>query len=219
MALAGHGGRVGIHEPYEGLEIDNKVAELRPLITARLLRALEATEAIGARQMVLHSPYRAWYQINRLATRGYAEAKQARVHIVLGPVVKRAEDAGITIVIENIEDVDPTNRRAMVESFASPAIALSIDTGHAQLAWRTSGAPPVDYFVRDAGAQLAHVNLRDVDSHADRNWLPGEGEVEWAAVFRALGDGTSAPHLVLKLHDKSYVPKGFAYLQSLGLAE
>jgi len=218
-ALAGHGGRVGIHGPYEGLDIDNKDAELRPLITARFLRALEAAEAIGARQMVLHSPYRAWYQNNKLASPGYAETKQARIHTVLGPVVKRAEEAGITIVIENIEDVDPATRRALVDSFASPAIGLSIDTGHAQLARRMSGAPPVDYFVRDAGAQLAHVHLQDVDGHADRHWAPGEGEIEWAAVFRALADCTAAPHLVLELHNKSHIPQGFAYLKRLGLVE
>jgi sugar phosphate isomerase/epimerase len=169
--------------------------------------------------MVLHSPYRAWFQNNRLASSGYAEAKQARIHAVLGPVVRRAEDAGITIVIENIEDVDPATRRALVDSFASPAIALSIDTGHAQLARRMSGAPPVDYFVRDAGAQLAHMHLQDVDGHADRHWAPGEGEVEWAAVFRALVDGAARPHLVLELHNKSHIPQGFAYLQGLGLAE
>jgi sugar phosphate isomerase/epimerase len=219
VALAGHGGRVGIHGPYEGLDIDNKDAELQPLITARFLRALEAAEAIGARQMVLHSPYRPWYQNNRLASPGYAEAKLARIHTVLGPVVKRAEDAGITMVIENIEDVDPATRRALVDSFACPAIALSIDTGHAQLARRMSGAPPVDYFVRDAGVQLAHVHLQDVDGHADRHWAPGEGEVEWVAVFRALADCATTPHLVLELHNKSHIPKGFAYLQGLGLAE
>lgn len=217
-ALAGHGGRVGIHGPYEGLDIDNKDAELRPLITSRFLRAIEAAEAIGARQMVLHSPYRAWYQNNRLASPGYAETKLERIQAVLEPVVKRAGETGVTIVIENIEDVDPATRRGLVDSFASPAIALSIDTGHAQLARRMSGAPPVDYFVRDAGAQLAHMHLQDVDGHADRHWAPGEGEIEWAAVFRALGDCTSAPHLVLELHNNSDIPKGFAYLESLGLA-
>lgn len=217
-ALVGHGGRVGIHGPYEGLDIDNKDAELRPLITARFLRALEAAEAIGARQMVLHSPYRAWFQNNRLASPGYAEAKQERIHAVLGPVVKRAEETGVTLVIENIEDVDPATRRALVDSFASPAIALSIDTGHAHLARRMSGAPPVDYFVRDAGTQLAHVHLQDVDGHADRHWAPGKGEIAWHAVFRALDDCTSSPHLVLELRTKSDIPKGFAYLENLGLA-
>lgn len=126
---------------------------------------------------------------------------------------------GITLVIENIQDVRPKTRREMIDSFGSDAIALSIDTGHAQLARRMSGAPPVEDFVRDAGAQLAHVHLQDVDGHADRHWAPGQGEIEWTAVFRALADCGNAPHLVLELRDKAEIPKGFAWLAALGLAE
>jgi len=217
-AFDGHTGRLGIRGPFEGLDIDNKDAELRPLITSRFLNALEAADRIGARQMVLHSPYTAWYEKNRLASNGYPEAKLGRIHDVLGPVVSAAEDMGISLVIENIQDVDLATRRMMVDSFSSPAIALSIDTGHAHLARRMSGAPPVDYFVRDAGEQLQHVHLQDLDGHADRHWAPGEGEIEWGAVFRALSDCDSAPHLVLELRDKSTIPQGFAYLRDLGLA-
>lgn len=217
-ALDGHTGRVGIHGPFEGLDIDNKDPELRPLITARFLKALEAADRIGARQMVLHSPYNAWSRNNLWNWPDYMEKKQARVHEVLGPVVASAEDKGITLVIENIEDTEPATRRILVESFGSDAIALSIDTGHAHLARRMSGSPPVDYFVRDAGARLAHVHLQDVDGHADRHWAPGEGEIEWHAVFRALADCENAPHLVLELRNKADIPKGFAYLQELGLA-
>lgn len=217
-ALDGHTGRIGIHGPFEGLDIDNKDAELRPIITARFLKALEAADRIGARQMVMHSPYTAWYQNNVFSFPGYVETKLARIHDILGPVVKAAADKGITLVIENIQDVRPETRRAMVDSFASSAIALSIDTGHAQLARRMSGAPPVADFVADAGAQLAHVHLQDVDGHADRHWAPGEGEIEWTAVFRALAASEASPHLVLELRNKSDIPAGFAYLQGLGLA-
>lgn len=216
-ALAGHKGRVGIHGPYEGLDIDNKDAELRPLITRRFLIALDCAAAVGARQMVLHSPYRKWYQNNLLASRGYAEEKAERVHMILSPVVKRAEAEGITLVIENIEDVDPATRRELVEGFNSDAIALSIDTGHAHLARRMSGAPPVDYFVRDAGALLRHVHIQDVDGHADRHWAPGDGEIEWRAVFAALADCPSDPHLVLELRTKSEIPRGFEWLRAQGL--
>lgn len=216
-ALDGHSGRIGIHGPFEGLDIDNKDAELRPLITARFLKALEAADRIGARQMVMHSPFTLWYQNNVFSMPGYAETKLARIHDILGPVVKAAENMGITLVIENIQDVRPETRRAMVDSFDSDAIALSIDTGHAQLARRMSGAPPVADFVRDAGNQLAHVHVQDVDGHADRHWAPGEGEIEWIAVFRALAECEAAPHVVLELRDKSHIPAGFAHLQGLGL--
>ena len=216
-ALIGHNGRVGIHGPFEGLDIDNKDPELRPLITNRFLLALDAADQIGARQMVMHSPFTLWYQNNIHSFPDYRERKLARIHDILRPVVARAEELGITLVIENIQDVRPETRREMVDGFASKAIALSIDTGHAQLARRMSGAPPVADFVTDAGAQLAHVHLQDVDGHADRHWAPGEGEIEWTAVFRALGACSGAPHLVLELRDKSHIPAGFAYLQGLGL--
>ena len=112
---------------------------------------------------------------------------------------------------------DPASRRAMVDSFESDAIALSIDTGHAHLARRMSGAPPVDYFVRDSGNLLQHVHLQDLDGHADRHWAPGEGEIHWQEVFRALSECTSSPHLVLELRRKSDIPQGFAFLERLGL--
>lgn len=121
-------------------------------------------------------------------------------------------------MIENIQDVRPETRRTMVDSFGSSAIALSIDTGHAQLAHRMSGAPPVADFAADAGAQLAHVHLQDVDGHADRHWAPGDGEIEWARVFRALAACKGTSHLLLELRDKSTIPAGFAYLENLGLA-
>ncbi len=216
-ALDGHEGRVGIHGPFEGLDIDNKDAELRPMITARFLKALEAADRVGARQMVMHSPFTAWYQNNIFSFPGYAEKKLARIHEILGPVVRAADEKGITLVIENIQDVRPETRRAMVDSFGSSAIALSIDTGHAQLARRMAGAPPVSDFVADAGAQLAHVHLQDVDGHADRHWAPGEGEIEWTAVFRALAACEGDPHLVLELRDKADIPKGFGALRDLGL--
>ncbi|MEO1704432.1 MAG: TIM barrel protein, partial [Pseudomonadota bacterium] len=82
-ALDGFDGRIGMHGPFEGLDMDNKDPELRPLITARFLKALEAAERVGARQMVLHSPYTRWYAWNRLNKPSYWEEKLARIHDVM----------------------------------------------------------------------------------------------------------------------------------------
>ena len=218
-ALEGHDGRRGIHGPFEGLDMDNKDPELQPLITARFLKANEAAERVGARQVVMHSPYGLWFFNNRFAKPDYPKTMLARIHEIMDPVVRDAETRGLTLVIENILDVDPAHRRDMVDSFGSDAIKLSIDTGHAHLARRMSGAPPVDFFVRDAANQLAHVHLQDLDGHADRHWAPGEGEIHWPEVFRALEDCESEPHLVLELRRKSDIPQGFAYLAGLGLVE
>ena len=106
----------------------------------------------------------------------------------MAPAVKIAENEGITIVIENIEDKDPRTWAELVASFDSPSVRCSLDTGHAHYAHRATGGPPVDYFVRAAGDLLAHVHVQDADGFADRHWRIGEGSISWPAVFRALGD-------------------------------
>lgn len=217
-ALSGFEGRLGIHGPFIGLDIDNGDAQLQPIIAARYLAAVDAAARIGATQMVMHSPYDLWYKNNRLSGIGYAARKLQNVHAIIGPAVERAKALGVTLVIENCNDPDPEFRRGMVDSFATEAIALSIDTGHAHLARHMLGGPPVDFFVRDAGNQLKHVHIQDLDGHADRHWAPGDGSIEWTAVFKALADCESAPHLVLELRDKADIPKGFAHLRDLGLA-
>ena len=114
VALDGHTGRRGIHGPYEFLDKHNKAAELRPLITARILKAGEAAERVGARQVVLHSPYTAWYRNNLLTSRDNAATLIETIHTNMDPVVRDAEARGVTLVIENIVDVDSALRRLMV---------------------------------------------------------------------------------------------------------
>lgn len=173
--------------------------------------------------MVVHSPFNNWHDYNRFhfIQRGFDSvvAKVAAdVKALLGPALALGEAHGVQLVLENIQDITPQIRREMVEIINSPALALSIDTGHAQIALRALDAPPVDVYVRDAGNRLKHVHLQDTDGYADRHWAPGEGHIEWLEVFRALSELDSAPHLVLELKRHEDIPAGFAYLQSIGAA-
>ncbi len=222
--LHGFEGRLGIHGPFYDLPLDIKDPELAPILSRRMVTAVDAAAALGATQMVVHSPYKTWDWFNfgnnpRVGnTLSTAEATIDRVHHNLRAAVTRAEAEGITLVIENIEDIDPSWRRALATSFGSDAVRLSIDTGHAHYAHGTTGAPPVDYFVTDAGEMLSHVHLQDADGFADRHWPPGRGTVNWHAVFRALAALPQRPHLVLELRDAGDIPAAIAYLEGAGLA-
>ncbi|MCX7328327.1 MAG: TIM barrel protein, partial [Hyphomicrobiales bacterium] len=66
---------------------------------------------------------------------------------------------------------------------------------------------------------LHHVHLQDSDGHADRHWNPGEGDIQWHAVFRALGRLSSDPRLILEVRDKATVRAGAEHLIGLGLAQ
>jgi len=217
--LDGYRGRLGLHGPFLGFRIDSEDPEIRAVVAKRIDQALDVCAALGATQMVLHSPYTTWSHNNLDNNPGARERLVERVHLTLRRAVARAESMGCVLVIENIEDKDPHERVALAASFNSEAVRVSLDTGHAHYAHGSTGAPPVDYYVHAAGNALQHVHLQDADGFADRHWHPGEGTVRWEAVFRALAALTSDPRLILEVREPADLRKGAAYLERLGLAE
>ena len=215
--LDGFKGRLGIHGPFWGFTVDSLDPEIRAVVTRRMMQGLDVCARTGANLMVIHSPYSQWTAQNLPNIDGAREKLAEMVRLTLDPVVRRAEDQGVVLAMENIQDVDPADRRLLCEAFDSPALKLSIDTGHAQFAHVSNGAPPVDYYIRDAGAALAHVHLQDADGYADRHWSLGEGTIRWRAVFDALAEIEAAPRLVLELRDRARIPEAMGFLEAEGL--
>jgi sugar phosphate isomerase/epimerase len=217
--LDGHTGRLGIHGPFWGFKLDSHDPAIRAIVTRRLLQGLDACAALGATQMVIHSPYTAWDYNNLDNSRAGRDELLERTHQTLRDVVARAAESGVVLVIENIEDRDPHVRVALAASFNSPAVKVSIDTGHAHYAHGSLAAPPVDYYVHAAGDALNHVHLQDADGYADRHWNPGEGTIRWQAVFATLSRLSSNPRLILEVRDATTLRKGTDFLEQLGVAE
>lgn len=212
-------GRLGIHGPFIDFSLSSWDPDVQSIVQKRLEQALLICEKIGATHMVLHSPYDCWLHNNMDARPGIRERILENCYTNLKQAVERAEDIGCTIVIENISDIDPKDRVILADSFDSEAIAVSLDTGHAHFMHKSFGAPPVDFYVRAAGDRLAHVHVQDVDGYADRHWAPGEGNIPWHAVFKALTELNSNPRVVLELFDKGDIPKAFRWLEEQGLVE
>ncbi|MDN5788478.1 sugar phosphate isomerase/epimerase [Pseudorhodobacter sp.] len=212
-------GRIGIHGPYVGFSIDTADPDVAVIVQKRMLKALEVCEALMADQMVIHSPITSWDHGNQMASAHDAMIQIERVRFTLGPVLKRAEDTGVGLVLENIEDIDPAARCRMVDALNSPALKVSLDTGHAQYAHVTTAAPPVDAYVMAAGKRLDHVHLQDSDGFADRHWHPGDGPLNWRAIFTALHALPKMPRLILEVNDLRHVRRGAENLAALGLAE
>lgn len=219
QALDGWSGRLGIHGPFAGFEIDVKDKEIRAVVQKRIDQALDVCGKLGATQMVLHSPYNHW-DLTNLDNNARARGKRISAILdTLGPAIRRAGEMGVEMVLENIQDVDPRDRVAVVEQAGSPALKVSVDVGHAYWAHVMAGGPPVDRFVSFAGDLLTHVHLQDADGYADRHWVLGEGTIPFAPVFAALGALKSNPRLIVEINEFSRVPESVAHLAALGLGQ
>lgn len=215
--LDGHKGRLGIHGPFWGFDIATQDPDIQAIVKKRLMQGLDVCEYLGANQMVIHSPYTAW-DYNNMDNFGEREVVLKRCQRLMRDAVKRAEDIGCEIVLENVQDKDPNSRVELARSFDSPAVRVSLDTGHAYYAQGATGAPPVDYFVIAAGKMLTHIHLQDADGYADRHWAPGEGTIRWRSVFDAIAKHCETPRLILELKDKDKLVPASEYLEGLGLA-
>jgi sugar phosphate isomerase/epimerase len=222
-ALEGHAGRVGIHGPFDGLHIGSWDAAVRAFVAARYLKALDfveaLTDAMGQREphLVMHSPFLFFGHPQVAHTPATGLQDQIKwVHHTLEPVVSRASSLGCTIVIENIRDTNPQPLLALVKSFDSKFVRLSLDTGHANL-MREIGGPNADQWVRDAGSWLGHVHLQDNDGMLDHHWQPGKGSINWFAVMTELRKLETRPRLILEVRNTEVRPAAI-WLASQGLA-
>jgi len=215
--LAGYSGRIGIHGPFWDFNIAAWDSQFRAMIQSHLSRAVLACARIGGSHMVVHSPYTIWDYHNVWNYPSAREALIARATETLRPIVALAENEGVTLVLENCEDLDPEARVTLARSFESEAVAVSVDTGHAEYAHGRHDAPPVDYYIKSAGTLLRHVHLQDADGFADRHWQIGTGKINWRAVFAALPD--TSPRLILELRDKSGLQASVDFLAGQGLAQ
>lgn len=216
--LQGYRGRLGIHGPFWGFSIGTTDQDVRKVVQRRLNQGLDACAEIGATQMVIHSPYTTWAYNNLDHLPGARQQVIEDTSACLEPVVARAEDLGVVLVIENIEDKDPHARVALARQFDSASVRVSVDTGHANYAHYATGAPPVDHYILAAGEMLHHVHIQDTDGFADRHWAPGKGNILWSSVFEALAKCGANPRLNLELREKEEIPRGAAFLQQAGLA-
>jgi sugar phosphate isomerase/epimerase len=216
--LDGHTGRRGIHGPFDGIALLSKDRRVRALATERLCQGLGFAAEVCATHMVVHSPFMFFGTQFVPHSAGFDRELQIELaHLTLDPVLKLAQEIGCMLVFEGIEDQHPAPLLALVRSFETDLVRMSLDIGHAMITNRRGGPPP-DQWVREAGPLLGHLHLQDSDGNIDRHWAPGKGQMGWYALFEALGTLSHNPRLILELKKKDEIRQGAAWLAERGLA-
>ena len=216
--LEGHTGRVGIHGPFWGIPIAAIDRKVREAVKERLKQALDFCAELGATHMVVHSPLdflgTPYAPLARYGTINLLDV----IHATLDEAAAYAASIQCALVIETIYDRDPAAWIDMVKSFDSEYVRASVDVGHVFINHKL-GAPPPDYWIRTAGAWLGHVHLQDSDGYADRHWVPGDGDINFKAIFEALGTLDQNPRLMIEVVDKGgSILKAAQWLEQQGIA-
>jgi sugar phosphate isomerase/epimerase len=216
--LRDYQGVYGIHGPFIDLPLGPFDPLIRQVVSTRLQQGLEFAHEIGATHMVMHSPFLFFGSPFVPHSPAFGLASDIElVHAVLDPLLPLAEAAGCMLVIETIFDSNTAPLLALIRSFNSPLVRLSVDVGHVFIK-RQVGGPTPDQWVAEAGDLLGHLHLTDNDGQYDRHWRPGRGNINWYALFEALGKSPAKPRLILELKDTDELPHAARWLHEQGLA-
>ncbi len=216
--LDGYQGRLGLHAPFFNLPLAALDAKIRAVVVERHLQTLDIAGELGATHLVVHSPLAFLGMPGSLSQPMMGPVSLYQViQETMAPIVQRAAEVNCTLVIENIYDQLPLLWVEMAKYFESEFVRLSVDVGHAYIN-HFRGAPPPDYWVREAGALLGHLHLQDTDGYTDRHWSLGRGKVDWHGVFAEIAKLEQQPRLILELRDFAEIPASAAWLREHGLA-
>jgi sugar phosphate isomerase/epimerase len=100
--LDGHQGRRGIHGPFWGFTIASYDPEVRRIVARRMDQALDVCAAVNGTHVVIHSPFTTWGYNHRGLYPTDTDRMLSAARDTLGGALKRAEDMGVTFVLENI---------------------------------------------------------------------------------------------------------------------
>lgn len=94
---------------------------------------------------------------------------------VIREIVRRAEDANVTVAIENTGK--PCYLNHVFSNVESPSLGFCYDSSHDFLGHSNPGT-----LLREWSHLLVATHLSDNDGISDRHWVPGEGNIDWEVV-------------------------------------
>jgi protein FrlC len=110
---------------------------------------------------------------------GYLQASLAQL-------LSDAEAVGVRLAIEYEPGLlieRASQAVTLFDALASPWLGLNLDVGHAWVA----GEEPAEVVRRVGRGRLFHLHLEDIRDRVHYHRVPGEGEIDFATIFAALG--------------------------------
>lgn len=106
---------------------------------------------------------------------------------------------GIRICLENLFDMPGDCVLELFDrllgKYPKEFLGICLDTGHANMTWHEELCKVIRQYKERIYTVHIHDNFGDSDSHA----LPGEGNINWENVMRALAESAYEPPLLLEL--------------------
>jgi len=177
------------HGPFFGLDIASLDRCLSEYSADCLFAGLEATRALGADLMIMHTAYLP--QFSRGGRRHWFANWAER----MPAVIDRAGSLGVTIALENTWDDRPEIMLHLADLLPGDSVRFCLDTGHVNAFSRLSA----DCWLDAVSDRLVALHLHDNDGASDDHLAPGRGTFDFPSLAAHLKKMKEMPLLDLEV--------------------
>lgn len=192
---------LSVHAPFMDLSPGAVDSKVRAVTAERFYQTLDIAEQLEPETVVFHSGYEKWRYAHRVDIWLDGSLR------TWGPMIKRARQIGIKIVVENIFEDEPSSLRMLMKELHSENFGLCFDTGHCNL---FSKVPLTDW-LEVLGPYIFELHLHDNDGTFDSHLPIGDGKFDFKTLFSRLGTvdcictvEAHTPERVLKSMERLY---------------
>jgi len=172
-----YSGKLALHGPFIGISYAFFDHLLVGAVKERMRLTLEAVRELKASRLILHTGYKPdvnLFGIEKIwldsTVRFWKEES------------KKYADLGVEVVLENLIEPDPGLMARLHDAVAHDSFKLCLDVGHVNV-W--GGGSPARW-IEAWGHRLRHVHLHDNHGKTDEHLPPGQGTLDFTALFASL---------------------------------
>ena len=165
--------RATIHGPFMDLNPGSVEPLLREATAHRFRQVMDAAAILKPRVVVLHPGYDKWRYGSNQA--GWLEQSI----VTWSEVVRRAEETGTTVAVENIFEEEPSTLRVLLEAIDSPCLRHCFDVGH----WNMFKKVGMEEWFAELGPFIAETHIHDNFGVKDDHAPIGEGNIDFDLFF------------------------------------
>jgi sugar phosphate isomerase/epimerase len=200
-----HGLTVTLHGPFLDLAPGALDEKIREVTARRLLDTTELVPLFRSQSVVFHAAY---------DDRCYGEHQREWLTGSLAtwePVVRRAEELGVVIALENVYEETPDMIATLLGAMSSKNVGFCLDVGH-QNAFATG---PLKDWIEALGPRLREIHLHDNRGRRDDHGPIGTGSVPFPQLFGCLLQEELRPVITLEPHAEATLWQSLEGLEML----
>ena len=189
---------ITLHGPFMDLSPGGVDRRIKGVTLDRFMRVIELARFFKPKTIVFHPGYEKWKFDGNVGLWLESSLQTWR------PLVKEAEELGLTLAIENVFEETPDSIQNLLEEIHSPHFRFCFDTGHHHVFSKV----PFPIWIETLGRYLREVHLHDNHKEMDEHLPIGEGGFDFDGFFNLLSQLGLNPIYTIEPHEEAHLWRG-----------